>query len=125
MIVIRQSDLQNIESPGANITAGIATASRGAQEVSVIRQRQQPGGGNPLHAHDREEVILVTVGAVEVRVGEDAVTLNAGDTLVIPAQTVHQLVNAGATEAEWLLIAPAGVGFLHPNGERADPVWAQ
>ena len=125
MNVIRESDLNFIETPGANATAGIATASRGAQDVSVIRQRQQPGGGNPPHTHDREEVLLVTEGSVEVLVGNDAVTLNAGDALIIPANSPHRLANVGASDAEWLTIAPAGVGFFHENGERADPPWAQ
>jgi quercetin dioxygenase-like cupin family protein len=125
MNVIRESELNFIETPGGNATAGIATASRGAREVSMIRQRQQPGGGNPPHAHDREEVMLVTEGTVEVRIGEDTVTLIAGDTLVVPAETVHQLANAGSSEAAWLLIAPDGVEFFHANGERADPVWAR
>ncbi len=125
MNVLRAIDLTAIETPGANTTTGIATPSRGAREVSVIRQRQQPGGGNPPHTHDREEVMLVTEGSVEVLVGDVSVTLNPGDTLVIPAQTLHQLANVGQADAEWLLIAPAGVGFFHANGEQADPVWAQ
>ena len=69
--------------------------------------------------------MLVTEGTVEVRIGEDTVTLHAGDTLVVPAETVHQFANVGSSEAAWLLIAPAGVGFFHANGERADPVWAR
>lgn len=125
MIVLRKSDLQHIETPGANVSTGIATVSRGAKEVSIIRQRQQPGGGNPPHAHDREEVMLVTEGSVEVRVGEDAMTLQSGDALVIPANTVHRLANTGSDVAEWLLIAPAGVEYFHANGEPADPVWAR
>ena len=125
MNVLRESDLNYIETPGANVTAGIATASRGAREISVIRQRQQPGGGNPPHSHDREEVMLVTEGTVDVRIGADMVTLQANDTLVVPAETVHQVANAGTTVAEWLLIAPAGVGFFHESGERADPAWAR
>jgi quercetin dioxygenase-like cupin family protein len=125
MIVIRESDLQNIETPGGTISAGIATAGRGARQVSVIRQRQQAGGGNPPHTHDCEEVTLVTEGSLEVRIGEDVVTLNAGDSLVIPANTEHRLENAGTTDAAWLLIAPAGVGFFHASGEQADPVWAR
>lgn len=125
MNVIRASEISYQETPGANRTAGIATPSRGAREVSVIRQRQQPGGGNPAHTHDREEVMLVTAGSVEVRIGDDGVRLGAGDTLVIPAGTAHRLANTGDVDAEWLLIAPAGVGFFHANGERADPVWAR
>jgi quercetin dioxygenase-like cupin family protein len=124
MNVLREADLKYIETPGANATTGIATASRGATEVSVIRQRQKAGGGNPPHTHDREEVMLVLAGSVRVSCGDASTTLGAGDALVIPAETLHQLANAGDSEAEWLLIAPAGVGFFHENGERADPVWA-
>lgn len=125
MIVVREVDSEYMETPGANHTAGIATPSRGAREVSVIRQRQQPGGGNPPHLHDREEVLLVTEGNLEVRIGAKVVILNQGDSLIIPPQTVHQLANAGSTAAEWLLIAPAGIGYFHENGERAEPAWAR
>ncbi len=125
MNVLRAADLIAIETPGSNRTTGIATASHGASEVSVIRQRQQPGGGNPPHTHDREEVILLTEGTLDVRVAGEDVTLNPGDTLVIPPQTLHQVANAGEVDAEWLLIAPAGIGFFHESGERADPVWAR
>jgi quercetin dioxygenase-like cupin family protein len=125
MHVIRAADVTYLETPGANATAGIATASWGVQEVSVIRQRQQPGGSNPAHSHDREEVMLVLAGSVSVSFGDASTALAAGDVLVIPAGTQHQLANAGNDEAEWLLIAPAGIGFFHANGERAEPAWAR
>ena len=125
MIVVRESDLTYMETPGANATAGIAVPSRGATDLSVIRQRQQPGGSNPAHYHDREEVLLVLSGAVTVTADESSVTVQAGDTLIIPAGTAHQLANAGESEADWLLLGPSGIGFFRPDGERADPAWAQ
>lgn len=125
MNVFRASELAFIETPGANATAAIATPSRGAEDVSIVRQRQQPGGGNPAHFHDREEVMIVTRGSVAVTLGGESVMLGSGDTLIIPAQTAHQLSNAGDDEAEWLLVAPAGVGFFREDGERADPLWAR
>lgn len=125
MIVIRNTDIAEIETPGANATAALATPSRGAQEVSIIRQRQQPGGGNPGHFHDREEVMLVTRGSVSVTLPGETIDLTTGDTLIIPPRTTHQLSNTGATEAEWLLIAPAGIAFFHANGTPATPTWAR
>ena len=125
MIVVRESDLTYMETPGANATAGIAVPSRGASDLSVIRQQQQPGGGNPTHYHDREEVLLVLSGVVTVTSDESAVTVHAGDALVIPAGTAHQLANTGEGEADWLLIGPSGIGFFRPDGERADPAWAR
>ncbi|HET9660314.1 MAG TPA: cupin domain-containing protein, partial [Thermomicrobiales bacterium] len=118
MKVIREAHLEFVETPGANATVGVATPSRGAEEVSVIRQRQQPGGGNPAHVHDREEVMIVLHGSVAVALDGETITLETGDTLIVPARTAHQLSNAGETEAEWLLVAPAGVGFFHASGER-------
>jgi quercetin dioxygenase-like cupin family protein len=125
MTVVRNEELAYIETPGANATVGIATASRGATDVSVIRQRQQPGGGNPAHFHDREEVMIVLQGTVAVTIDGEISTLTPGDTMIVPARTLHQLATAGDDEAEWLLVAPAGVSFFHASGERAEPVWAR
>ena len=63
----------------------MATPSRGATDVSIIRQRQEPGGFNSRHTHDREEVTTVLSGTV---------------TVIIPAETVHQFANSGSVEAE-------------------------
>jgi hypothetical protein len=46
-------------------------------------------------------------------------------TLIIPAQTVHQIENTDQVEAEWLLIGPRGIQFFRPNGEEVVPEWAQ
>ena len=67
----------------------------------------------------------MTSGSVSVTMGTESVTLGAGDALIVPAQTPHQLANEGEHDAEWLLVAPAGVGFFHESGERANPPWAQ
>ena len=125
MIIIRQNDLQPVETPGGHSSAGIATPASGAREVSIIRQRQQPDGANPLHYHDREEVMVQCAGRVAVTVGGETVALSAGDTLVIPANTVHQVRNSGDEVAEWLLIAPAGVRFFSAAGEEMQPAWAR
>ncbi len=125
MIVVRNERVNVIETPGANATAGLATPGTGATGTSVIRQRQQPGGSNPPHYHDREEIMIVVRGSVAVTSNDETVTLESGDTLIIPARTVHRLATAGDAEAEWLLAAPAGIGFFHENGMRTEPAWAR
>jgi quercetin dioxygenase-like cupin family protein len=124
MTVIRQSQLNLIETPGGNAGAALATASRGAQEVSVIKQRQQPGGVNPDHYHDREETLIVLAGEVEVSQGDQADRLQPGDAVIVAPGQPHRVRNTGAVEAEWLLVAPAGVKFFHANGEQASPPWS-
>ena len=123
--VVRHDEVQLQETPGQNRSGGIATRSRGASEVSVIRQRQMPGGDNPAHLHDREEVMIVAAGRVAVTVAADRLDLGPGDTLIVPPHTPHRVTNAGSEAAEWLIVAPAGIRFFKADGTDADPAWAR
>lgn len=123
---VRSDTLAWVRTPNGNEGAALATPSRGAREVSVVRQRQAPGGFNPHHTHDREEVMVQLSGTVTVRgASGDAQALHPGDTLVIPVGVAHRIENTGDAEAEWLLIAPAGVRFFHESGQEARPEWAR
>ncbi|KAB8145537.1 cupin domain-containing protein [Chloroflexia bacterium SDU3-3] len=125
MIIIRAEDVVGQASDGGNRSGGVATPSRGASGVSVIRQEQQPGGQGPLHLHDREEVIYLLGGQLRVSQGERSAELAAGDAAIIPAGEVHQLNTIGAEPAAWLLIAAAGVRFFRVDGEEVRPAWAE
>jgi quercetin dioxygenase-like cupin family protein len=125
MPIVHNDPGQPIETPGGMCSAALATPSRGATGVSVIRQRQQPGGANPDHTHDREEVLVLLAGEVTVRSGDETYTLRAGDSLIVPPGTPHAVTNPGSIPAEWLIVAQAGVRFFHATGEEALPAWAQ
>ena len=125
MLIIRNHEITPIETPGGNFTSGLATPSRGAQEVNVIRQHETPSGHNPPHRHDREEVMVMLTGTVTVTVDAVEETLRPGDTLIVPAQALHQIANTGHEPAEWLIIAPQGRRFFSASGEEALPTWAQ
>ncbi|HEY1011126.1 MAG TPA: cupin domain-containing protein [Herpetosiphonaceae bacterium] len=125
MILIKANQTEPIASPNGNLGAALATPSTGAAQVSVIRQRQQPGGFNPPHSHPNEEVMFQLAGTVAVHAGEERLELRAGDTLIIPAGTLHRVENRGDGEAEWLIIAAAGPRFFHESGEEAHPAWAR
>ena len=65
-----------------------------------------------------------TTGRLEpVRIPE--AELSAGDALIVPAHSVHQVQTVGEGEAEWLLAAPSGVRFLFVDGREASPSWVQ
>lgn len=125
MIAILEKDLTRIETPGLNASAGIATPSRGANDISLIRQTQQPGGANPLHWHDREEAVTVLSGSVAVSTPSETVNLATGDSIIIPAKQLHRIEARGDQPAEWLLVAPAGIRYVHENGEEGNPPWAR
>ena len=123
-MLIRNSSIPASGSPGM-FAGSLATPRRGATEVSVIRQRQEPGATNPFHYHNREEVMVQLAGTVSVLVGDERVEVAPGDTLIIPSQTVHQIENTDQVEAEWLLIGPSGMQFFLPNGQEVVTEWAK
>ena len=125
MITVTRSDIELIETPGGNYGAGIATPRRGAVEISVIRQRQMPGGANPVHSHDREETIVVLTGTISITTSGETADLRVGDAAIISPGESHQVVNCGDVPAEWLLVAPAGIRFLLENGDLGSPPWAE
>jgi quercetin dioxygenase-like cupin family protein len=107
-----------------NAAGPVATPSTGATGVSVIRQRQIPGGIGPHHHHDREEVVLLLAGSIAIHAGDERSDLHPGDAAVLPAGLIHRVETLGTEPAEWLLVAPAGVGFFGTDGQRVTPPWA-
>ena len=123
MTIVRAADVEMVETPGKNHTGGVATPRQQADEVLVLRQRQEPGGANPIHRHDREEVMIQLDGVVSVTVGDEEIELAAGDALIVPAGAPHQITNRGTARAEWLLVAPAHLRFYRADGEEISPTF--
>jgi quercetin dioxygenase-like cupin family protein len=125
MKLIRQTDISAMETPGGNHTSALVTTTLGAKEICVFKQRQQPGGQNPPHYHDREEVLLVQSGTITVTVDQQEVEMTPGDVLIVPEGVVHSVTTNGNVPSEWLLVARAGLRFFRPDGEEAFAAWAQ
>jgi quercetin dioxygenase-like cupin family protein len=81
---IKRTDLQRED---------LSTPGREAIQVLV---EVPPGTAFPAHSHPGEELVYVTEGSLEYAVaGRPPVTLDAGDTLFIPAGAVHAVRNVG------------------------------
>ncbi|TXR48172.1 cupin domain-containing protein [Phyllobacterium endophyticum] len=64
------------------------------REVSQVRVDFEPGAVSIKHSHPGEEVAYVIEGSLEYQLeGRQPVTLKAGETLFIPAGTVHLAKN--------------------------------
>ena len=73
------------------------------KEFVQVRGDFAPGAAFPLHAHPGVEIAYVIEGTVEyVFDGKPAVTLKAGESVYIPAGTVHSARNAGPGNASEL-----------------------
>jgi quercetin dioxygenase-like cupin family protein len=83
----------------------------------VIQNRVDIGPEAPFvrHKHPGEEIIYVLEGSLEYHVdGAQPTTLNAGDVLLVPPETVHAVRNAGGGNAAELAtyVVPKGRPFL-------------
>jgi len=79
----------------------------GAPNFELRKFRIKPGGSIPKHYHpDIEHEQYVLAGNYEVGLGEKVYRVKAGDSLYVPAGTVHWYKNAGRTDAEFLCIVP-------------------
>lgn len=62
-----------------------------------------PGKSSLLHFHpEAEESYYIIHGQARMQVGEEEIELVAGQTVLIPARKVHQIINAGELDLEFL-----------------------
>lgn len=89
------------------------------QEVTVLDVTYEPGGHNPRHYHPAALTFYIVSGTpVFQEEGKPAVTLKPGDSLLVPAGTIHSHWNPSRTEGvRWLefIVAPQGKGRAIPR----------
>ena len=83
----------------------------------VIQNRVDIGPEAPFirHKHPGEEIIYVLVGSLEYHLdGQGPITVDAGDVLLVPAETVHAVRNVGSGNAAELAtyVVEKGKPFL-------------
>ncbi len=66
----------------------------------VLRERIEPGGAVLPHFHDTAEIIHFLEGELTALLGEERYSCKPGDTLIVPAGTVHGVSNRGAEPTE-------------------------
>jgi quercetin dioxygenase-like cupin family protein len=98
--------------------AGVATPGRGARQVEMWVGRMDAGASTPPHVHDTEQVVHFTSGRGWVTVEGRDIPFQPGDTVILPAGIVHQLV--AETESAYVAAMPAGGTLRLPYGEVID-----
>ena len=83
MPVERAADHPTFEI-GGNAVTSFAAPARGADEAALFQIELPAGGGLPPHRHDHFDVFTVTAGGGTVYLGDEASTLAAGDSCVVP-----------------------------------------
>lgn len=77
---------------------------------SLIKITVQRGAEPPAHTHSREdESYFILTGSIRYTIGEDVITVNAGEYVYLPKDVAHkfELVSEKAEVLMW--ISPAGL----------------
>ncbi|MET8546252.1 cupin domain-containing protein [Kitasatospora sp. NPDC004799] len=90
MSVIRRADARRTATPNGVMTT-YASPTQGSAALAVWHVEMVAGARGPLHAMDTEQVWTLLTGTARVNLAEETVTLAAGDTAVLPADTVRQI----------------------------------
>jgi mannose-6-phosphate isomerase-like protein (cupin superfamily) len=68
--------------------------------VSFFLSETPPGRGPSLHKHPYAEVFVVQVGRLTFIVGDTTIEANAGQIIVVPANTSHKFTNTSSEVAQ-------------------------
>lgn len=74
-------------------------------ELGARMWRLEPGQASTRHKHfSQEELYVLLEGTGRVRVGEEVLTLQPLDTLLVDSDTVRQLFNDTDADQLWLVV---------------------
>lgn len=94
MPVKTQPELAAMPIPGL-AHATWAGRDDGLEQLSVWRQRLQPGAATPPHRHDCDEVVMCLAGRGELHADGAVQAFAAQQTLILPRQRMHQIIATG------------------------------
>lgn len=103
----------------------LVSRASGSERLKAFVATVKPGSGMDLHFHRFDQFYFILSGQMEIGVGEDAFTAQAGSLVVIPAGLVHRNRNAGSDDLTQLTIVsheppqgrkPSTAVTIHPHG---------
>ena len=119
-----QRDAGTAQTPGMTRVAGISAGTCGSTGVWMGQFTNEPGFRSGAHHHgDVESAIYVLSGRLRMRWGErleHEAEAGAGDFIFVPAQLVHQEINASNSEGVVAILARGAQENIVVNVELAE-----
>ncbi|MDI1463031.1 cupin domain-containing protein [Catellatospora sp. KI3] len=109
-VLVRAGEAERLtRDPGSVITL-LADAPHTGNVLTSNRSLLKAGSpGAPPHFHERsDEILFMLGGELEVLLGEEIVTLNQGDLLIVPPYMPHAFAPAPGTDADVLFLFTPG-----------------
>ena len=123
MSIIANRGLNENMLPGLSHQT-LAGPEHGLRGLAVWSQRIEPSAGTPPHRHDCEEVVVVLDGEGTLILHGVESRFCSGDTIVLPPNEVHQVINTG--DAPLRLLAAFNMSPVRvelPDGTPLDLPW--
>lgn len=98
--VIRKEKRRMIVLPDSSGSYSLLSTGRNAR-LGVLEVRLQPGEEtrDQLVQSEGEECLVIVTGTVNVRMGDEVIELNEGDSIYFDNAQSHTIVNTGSVEA--------------------------
>lgn len=117
MPVVRHAEARRTETPNAVMTT-LASPTQGGAGQAVWRVDMRPGQAGPRHAIDTEQIWTVLDGGASVELDGQVVTVEPGDTLILPADAARRVSADPAAGFAAIVAAPAGArAYLVDTGQ--------
>jgi quercetin dioxygenase-like cupin family protein len=109
-LVRRAEEIQyeDVSAAGGMKKGVLVSEADGAPHFAIRRFTLAPGAEVPRHTNEVEHEQYVLAGEYTVGIGDEEFTVEAGDSLLIPAGVVHWYRNAGEEEGAFLCAVPNG-----------------
>jgi quercetin dioxygenase-like cupin family protein len=121
--VVPATENRRTETPNAVMTTYASPTQGPTASLSLWRVAMNPHAQGPHHTFDSEQVWTVLAGEATLLLGDDTVSLAAGDTVVLPAGLPRRFTAGERFEA---LVAGYGTAIVSVPGETTDrgtPPW--
>jgi quercetin dioxygenase-like cupin family protein len=123
MTIIKRGQVRRTETPNAVMTT-LASPTLGGAERSLWRVDMAPDQSGPQHRFDSEQIWTALSGAATVELEDVAHVLEAGDTIVIPADLPRRiLADPGAGFVAIVTAAPQARATMADGTDRGVPAW--
>lgn len=80
----------------------------GAESLTVADLTLASGSKAPTHTHPTEEAMVIVDGELEAVLGDEIITVKAGETVFAPAGIKHGFANTSSSSARVMGIFPTG-----------------
>ncbi|GAA3189438.1 MULTISPECIES: cupin domain-containing protein [Streptomyces] len=109
-VLVRDADAETLRGAGSSLRL-FADAGTTGGAVSAHRVTLAPGadGAAPHHHTGAAELFFVLGGRLQALTGEDVVTADEGDFLLVPPRMPHAFAAEPGTEADVLIVITPGV----------------